>query len=296
LTELLVVIAIIAILANLLLGALSTAKAKAQSIKCMSNLRQINFSFKASIADDSGRLWQAPFNPAADAPRYFRATAQDEWHGNHWGRTNEGWICPSAPERPARSQRKPLIDPGLNLYPGTVDTAWSLPAYFSPFSYAGVNYLPQAKVFRRAGSYIQNTWLGGLHGGDFWALTYTPPDLVFRTEDEIQDSARTPLFGDGVDGFNGESPHAPVETDSPATNLVFGSDFSWNAFGMANFAIPRHGSRPPTITTNFNPSTKLPGAINVAFYDGHVETVGLERLWQLYWHKNYIAPAKRPGL
>ena len=41
---------------------------------------------------------------------------------------------------------------------------------------------------------------------------------------------------------------------------------------------------------------KLPGAINFAFYDGHVEQVQLERLWSLYWHKDYVAPEKRPGL
>ena len=41
---------------------------------------------------------------------------------------------------------------------------------------------------------------------------------------------------------------------------------------------------------------KLPGAINIAFYDGHVEQVQLERLWSLYWHKDYVAPEKRPGL
>jgi prepilin-type processing-associated H-X9-DG protein len=43
-------------------------------------------------------------------------------------------------------------------------------------------------------------------------------------------------------------------------------------------------------------ATKLPGAVNVCFYDGHVEQVKLERLWQLYWHKDYVPPAKRPGL
>jgi len=41
---------------------------------------------------------------------------------------------------------------------------------------------------------------------------------------------------------------------------------------------------------------KLPGAINVSFWDGHVEQVKLEGLWQLYWHRDYVPPAKRPGL
>ena len=39
----------------------------------------------------------------------------------------------------------------------------------------------------------------------------------------------------------------------------------------------------------------LPGAVNVAFLDGHGEPVTLDRLWQLYSDK-YYQPAKRPGL
>jgi len=40
----------------------------------------------------------------------------------------------------------------------------------------------------------------------------------------------------------------------------------------------------------------LPGAVNVSFFDGHGERVWLDRLWQLYWHRDYHLPAKRPGL
>ena len=51
----------------------------------------------------------------------------------------------------------------------------------------------------------------------------------------------------------------------------------------------------PSASTQFDPKNDLSGGINIAFADNHVELVRLERLWNLTWHRNWAAPAKRPG-
>jgi prepilin-type N-terminal cleavage/methylation domain-containing protein len=66
LIELLVVIAIIAILAALLLPAFSGGKRSAQSVACLSNLRQIGIAFQLYIEENGNRLPVCAQLPSTD--------------------------------------------------------------------------------------------------------------------------------------------------------------------------------------------------------------------------------------
>ena len=124
----------------------------------------------------------------------------------------------------------------------------------------------------------------------------------FRTESHITEPARTGLLADAISWM--VQPHA---TDPAPLNLSQPWQDSYPTGGnlpsdavmapISRLALPRHGSRPNTTPSSPWPKAQpLPGAVNVSFYDGHSETVKLDALWQIYWHKDYVPPAKRPGL
>jgi len=145
----------------------------------------------------------------------------------------------------------------------------------------------------RAGSYTPNDWLT-LGAVLQWESGWTTN--LFRDESQVERPVMTPALGDGV-----EWQSLPRATDLPAEDLYWGvTDGNvYTAEGgkwMTFFTIPRHGHRPSRAPTYWPTSQPLPGAINIGFYDGHGELLPLEKLWQLYWHRNYEPPHKRPGL
>jgi prepilin-type processing-associated H-X9-DG protein len=117
------------------------------------------------------------------------------------------------------------------------------------------------------------------------------PAKFFFKETEVMQSSLTPVICDSAWFY-----FQPRPDGLPATNLLTGDRGLVAPRMMAPVTIPRHGSRPSPVPQVQPPQAPLPGAINVGFFDGHQETVRLERLWQLYWSKDWQPPAKRPGL
>lgn len=235
LVELLVVIGIIALLISILLPSLNKARQSAQTLKCLSNLRQLGVALQMYVNEKRG-CFPYPTTSLDEADCWFNALDPYLTKAEIGaGRTGV------ASDRTYSNIKQCVV------YNDFVDK-----------SATGA----QGTLKEYARTYKMNSNLRhGTTGNPIPAATLTPDQygVLFARISEVKHSDKFIMFGDGIS--LDQTGWVPSQTDSGEFSFqndgtTTGTSFTWN--GSDSFPALRHG-----------------GCANFVFVDGHAETAKL---------------------